>query len=87
MRNEILNVWCVFFKFKISWNNVSVAETDGTTETNRLESVSPPYRMGPNDILDIYVWKEPELTREVIVTPDGRIRDALYELAKSPLLG
>jgi polysaccharide export outer membrane protein len=23
--------------------------------------------------LDIYVWKEPELTREVIVMPDGRI--------------
>ena len=31
------------------------------------------YRIGPNDILNIYVWKEKELTQDVTVLPDGRI--------------
>jgi len=34
---------------------------------------SPDYLIGPNDILNIHVWREPELTMDVTVTPDGRI--------------
>ena len=33
----------------------------------------PEYRIGPEDALDIMVWKNPELTRSVVVRPDGRI--------------
>ena len=31
------------------------------------------YIIGPSDILNINVWKDPELTRIVTVRPDGRI--------------
>jgi polysaccharide export outer membrane protein len=31
------------------------------------------YRIGANDVLSIYVWKEEELTRDVVVMPDGNI--------------
>lgn len=31
------------------------------------------YRIGPEDVLEISVWKEPELQREVLVRPDGGI--------------
>lgn len=34
---------------------------------------APNYLIGPNDVLNIYVWKEPDLTRDVIVMADGRI--------------
>ena len=37
------------------------------------QTESPAYRIGSNDILNIHVWQEPELTRDVTVTPDGRI--------------
>ncbi len=33
----------------------------------------PSYRIGPSDILNIYVWKEAELTQDVTVMADGRI--------------
>ncbi|MDY6989610.1 MAG: polysaccharide biosynthesis/export family protein [Thermodesulfobacteriota bacterium] len=33
----------------------------------------PSYIVGPSDILNIYVWKEPELTRDITVMSDGRI--------------
>jgi polysaccharide export outer membrane protein len=31
------------------------------------------YRIGPEDLLEVSVWKEPELNREVLVRPDGGI--------------
>jgi len=33
----------------------------------------PNYVIGPQDMLDISVWKEPELSRNVPVRPDGKI--------------
>lgn len=34
---------------------------------------SSSYKIGPSDILNIYVWMEPELTRDVTVMADGKI--------------
>lgn len=31
------------------------------------------YIIGPEDVLEISVWREPDLQREVLVRPDGRI--------------
>jgi polysaccharide biosynthesis/export protein len=31
------------------------------------------YKLGPEDNLEISVWKEPELTKQLVVRPDGKI--------------
>jgi polysaccharide export outer membrane protein len=31
------------------------------------------YRLGPEDVVEVFVWKEPELTATVVIRPDGRI--------------
>jgi len=36
-------------------------------------TTDPNYLIGPQDVLDINVWKETELTRQVPVRPDGKI--------------
>ncbi len=35
--------------------------------------VRDPYRINPGDVLQISVWKEEDLTRELLVNPDGHI--------------
>src|SRR4051812_38979817 len=40
---------------------------------------TPSYIIQANDVLEIYVWKEPKLTRKVLVRPDGRISFPLVQ--------
>jgi len=40
---------------------------------------SPDYQIGPLDTLNIFVWRNPELTQSVPVRPDGRISVPLIE--------
>lgn len=35
--------------------------------------LDPGYRLGPEDLLSVSVWKDESLTREVLVRPDGMI--------------
>jgi polysaccharide biosynthesis/export protein len=43
-------------------------------DTTRVSATSNPYYIiGPQDVLNIDVWKEAELTRTVPVRPDGKI--------------
>jgi polysaccharide export outer membrane protein len=40
---------------------------------------APLYVIEPNDVLEIFVWKEPDLSRKVLVRPDGRISFPLVQ--------
>ncbi len=33
----------------------------------------PEYRLGPEDVIEVFVWKQPDLTATVVIRPDGRI--------------
>lgn len=52
-----------------------------STDTKQAESraekraliVTDDYIIGPEDVLEISVWRNPDLSREVMVRPDGRV--------------
>ena len=58
---------------------VATAPQSGSTSTpqqlagSESTSQSGEYLIGPEDVLEIMVWKQPDLTRTVAVRPDGRI--------------
>ena len=31
------------------------------------------YRLGPEDVISVFVWKQPELSTTVVIRPDGRV--------------
>ncbi len=46
---------------------------DATKPAATPATTDPAYIIGPEDVLDINVWKEPDMTRIVPVRPDGKI--------------
>jgi polysaccharide export outer membrane protein len=58
-------------------SNLGAESQDVTRAESRAEKraliVTDTYIIGPEDILEVSVWRTPELSREVVVRPDGRI--------------
>ena len=50
-----------------------VAATGTDPAVKPVTPQDPKYIIGPQDVLDISVWKEAELTRTIPVRPDGKI--------------
>ncbi len=49
------------------------AELSAAAESALDPAELPDYRIAAEDVLDVSVWREPELQRQVIVRPDGGI--------------
>jgi len=56
----------------VTARNNAVPVTDGKPGPAPA-TTDPAYMIGPEDVLDINVWKEPDMSRVVPVRPDGRI--------------
>lgn len=60
-------------------NNISSPSATSTSAgasenaAPKAATADPNYVIGPQDILDVSVWKEPEVSRSVPVRPDGKI--------------
>jgi len=52
---------------------VKAAKSQPTATATQSEGEEPTYKIGPQDVLKIDVWKEDQLTRTVPVRPDGKI--------------
>jgi polysaccharide export outer membrane protein len=44
-----------------------------------VSAVSPDYQIGPGDTIQVFVWRNPDLTVTVPVRPDGKISTPLVE--------
>jgi polysaccharide export outer membrane protein len=53
--------------------NTKEGAADANDAAQQKASQDPNYVIGGQDVLDISVWKEPDLTRQVPVRPDGKI--------------
>src|SRR5262245_41914119 len=60
----------------------SVRETGPTSTAlvaNAPPAVGPDYTIGPGDGLNVFVWRNPDLSTTVSVRPDGKISIPLVE--------
>jgi len=46
---------------------------DTRQPTYAANPATPEYRLGPEDVIEVFVWKQPDLTTTVVIRPDGRI--------------
>ena len=62
--------WMTLFLFSVLLVNIAVFSW---TKPAIAQTKAPSYLIGPNDLLNIFVWKEPELSQDISVMHDGRI--------------
>jgi polysaccharide export outer membrane protein len=66
-------------KLKVNWLPVLLSAIFFNISLSAAELPTPntksgnEYRVQPGDVLEIMVWKEPDLQKQVLVSPDGRI--------------
>ena len=51
----------------------------GSTAPEPLKSQAADYLIGPGDVLQVFVWKNPDLSTDTPVRPDGRITTPLVQ--------
>ena len=55
------------------------SQTTSRTLPVAKQAISSSYQIGPGDVLDVFVWRNPEISITVPVRPDGKISTPLVE--------
>ena len=69
---------CALVVYSAFGPSVSLAQQQPTTPPER-PTVSPDYTIGPGDSLNVFVWRNPDLSSTVAVRPDGKISIPLVD--------
>jgi polysaccharide export outer membrane protein len=64
---------CLIFSLMIIGGLACCNHLKAAERTIKESEVDSSYVIGPMDILEIQVWKEPDFSRQVLVRPDGKI--------------
>lgn len=57
-------------------NSTATQKTNSSARASATENATPKeteYRIGPQDVIRVDVWKEPDVSRSIPVRPDGKI--------------
>jgi polysaccharide biosynthesis/export protein len=76
--NRFLPLWAICALAAMCFIGVATAQQAQTSESPPAPSRSD-YIIGPGDVLQVFVWRNPELGANVPVRPDGRISTPLVE--------
>jgi len=71
--------WLAVFPFVISCASSPTAQLPPTPDQGSAKAVGGDYIIGPGDTLQVFVWRNPELSVTVPVRPDGKISTPLVE--------
>jgi polysaccharide export outer membrane protein len=62
-----------------AWSADAPAPAQGDANTPAQEAPDPNYIIGPGDVIQVFVWRNPELSVSVPVRPDGKVSTPLVE--------
>ncbi len=72
--NQLAKLGKLLAAMTLLWGFTSVTRAEDIPN-NRAAKIqaSSEYRLGPEDVIEVFVWKEPDLSTTVVVRPYGRI--------------
>ena len=70
---KIMNISRFFLVCSLTLIGLTFTHYTLAQDTGELPDVPPDYRIAAEDVLEISVWREEDLQRQVIVRPDGGI--------------
>ncbi|RJG49466.1 XrtA/PEP-CTERM system exopolysaccharide export protein [Motilimonas pumila] len=80
LKSPIWPIFCLMlFVSACSQNDAPVASSASFTASSTADPEEYKYLIGPGDILNIFVWRNPEISGSFTVRPDGMITTSLVE--------